>query len=206
VGEGRGGRQEEAPQAATGGGLGIATSTARGQCPPAPNRTIDADERPDPDQRETLPLATAAEYILDECRMVLPGIQALFGFQLIAVFSAGFAEKLSRSEQMLHLGAIALTALAVALIMTPAALHRSMGSRTVSDLFVRVSSRLLFASMFPLALSISVEFYLIARVIVGGSVVVLFAIALLSIFVAFWFIFPEARGLHRRIGGSSHDP
>jgi len=34
--------------------------------------------------------------------MVLPGIQALFGFQLIAVFSDGFANKLTRAEQRLH--------------------------------------------------------------------------------------------------------
>jgi hypothetical protein len=31
--------------------------------------------------------------------MVLPGIQALFGFQLIAVFSPGFEQKLTLAEQ-----------------------------------------------------------------------------------------------------------
>ena len=35
--------------------------------------------------------------------MVLPGIQALFGFQLMAVFSPGFWERLDSSEQRLHL-------------------------------------------------------------------------------------------------------
>src|SRR6266481_2681346 len=55
---------------------------------------------------EKLPLSKAAEYLLDECRMVLPGIQALFGFQLIAVFNARFEEKLSFSELRLHLLAI----------------------------------------------------------------------------------------------------
>jgi hypothetical protein len=44
-------------------------------------------------ESEELPLSKAAEYVLDECRMVLPGIQALFGFQLIAVFSPGFREE-----------------------------------------------------------------------------------------------------------------
>jgi hypothetical protein len=131
---------------------------------------------------------------------------ALFGFQLVAVFSAGFPEKLTRSEQLIHLGAIALTAIAVALIMTPAALHRAMGSQTVTKLFVHVSSRLLLLSMFPLALSVSLEFYLIARVIVGGNAVTLFAIALFAIFAMLWFVLPEARGLQRRIGGSRHDP
>src|SRR4051812_38445673 len=104
---------------------------------------------------EQLPLSQAAKYLLDECRMVLPGIQALFGFQLIAVFNSAFADKLSPLEQRLHLFAIALVAMAVAIIMTPAALHRQKGPYQVTDTFVRVSSRLLLWSMVPLALSIS---------------------------------------------------
>lgn len=34
--------------------------------------------------------------------MVSPGIQALFGFQLIAVFNSRFAEELTEREQRLH--------------------------------------------------------------------------------------------------------
>jgi hypothetical protein len=30
--------------------------------------------------KEELPLAEAVTYLLEECRMVLPGLQALFGF------------------------------------------------------------------------------------------------------------------------------
>jgi hypothetical protein len=50
--------------------------------------------------KEKVSLDSAATHILEECRMVLPGIQALFGFQLIAVFNEGFAEKLSSNEQL----------------------------------------------------------------------------------------------------------
>jgi hypothetical protein len=32
------------------------------------------------------------EHIMQEARMVLPGVQALFGFQLVCVFSQGFAQ------------------------------------------------------------------------------------------------------------------
>src|SRR6266511_756732 len=103
-------------------------------------------------QREELPLSKAAEYLLEECRMVLPGIQALFGFQLVAVFNQAFSEKLTSGEQRLHLLAIALVAVAVAIIMTPAALHRGIGPMQVSATFVRASTRLLLGSMLPLAL------------------------------------------------------
>src|SRR6266436_538126 len=109
------------------------------------------------DEREELPLTKAAEYLLDECRMVLPGIQALFGFQLIVVFNAGFDQKLSATEQDLHLTAIALVAIAIAIIMTPAAYNIQTAPREVTDDFLRISTRLLLWSMFPLAIAISLD-------------------------------------------------
>ena len=153
------------------------------------------------DKREELPLSKAAEYLLDECRMVLPGIQALFGFQLIAVFNMGFDEKLTPPERQLHLIAIALVAIAVAIIMTPAALHRQKGPYYVSDTFVRVSNRLLLASMAPLALGISVDFYLICRIIVGGPFVAVLAAGMLLLFIGLWFVLPRAGRLQKVISG-----
>jgi len=146
---------------------------------------------------ERLPLTKAAQFLLDECRMVLPGIQCLFGFQLIVVFSTDFSTKLSVPEQHLHLLAIGLIAIAVALIMTPAAYHRQAGSRHVSKTLVRMSSRMLLASMVPLALSICIEFYLVAQVLLDHSLVPVFAIALLMVFALLWFVLPRvliARG------------
>jgi len=157
---------------------------------------------PAQEKREELPLSKAAEYLLDECRMVLPGIQALFGFQLVAVFNSAFEQKLNPYEQRLHLLAIALTAIAVAIIMTPAALHRQKGPYEVTDTFVRVSSRLLLWSMAPLALSISIDFYLVARVITHTRLVSLLGVALFVFFLILWFVLPRARCLQRAIGGS----
>lgn len=39
---------------------------------------------------QPLSLDEAARYLVEECRMILPDIQALFGFQLIAVFNQRF--------------------------------------------------------------------------------------------------------------------
>src|SRR5574338_697608 len=75
-----------------------------------------------PAQNEKLETKDAVRFLLEECRMVLPGVQALFGFQLIAVFNSTFAEKLGHFEQDLHLSikSSGLAALAAALLMTPA--------------------------------------------------------------------------------------
>src|SRR4051812_20042005 len=99
-------------------------------------------------ETESLPLSRAVKFLLDECRMVLPGIQALFGFQLIVVFNAGFSELLTDRERHLHLAAIGLIAVAIAFIMAPAACHRQVDPRTLSDAFVRLSTRLMLLSMF----------------------------------------------------------
>jgi uncharacterized protein DUF6328 len=146
---------------------------------------------------EKLPLSKAVEMLLDECRMVLPGIQALFGFQLIAVFNEGFSDKLGPGEQRLHLLATGLVAVAVALIMAPAALHRQTGAQHVSEAFIRSSSRLLLCSMLPLALGICLDFYLVARMILENRWSAALAAALLAVFLALWFGLPRVYGARR---------
>jgi len=131
--------------------------------------------------------------------MVLPGVQALFGFQLIAVFNAGFAEKLSPFEHKLHLVALTLVALAAMLIMTPAALHRQTGPREASEQFLRVGGRLLLCSMLPLLGGIGLDFYLIARIVLGDAQeAAAMALTLAALIATCWFLFPRVyRELYR---------
>src|SRR5678816_4135833 len=89
-------------------------------------------------------------HLLEECRVVLPGIQALFGFQLIAVFNQTFWNRLDLSQQSLHFGAISLVVFAVALVMAPAAYHRQIKEKVRAQHFIALSSRFLLWSMFPL--------------------------------------------------------
>ena len=121
----------------------------------------------------------AAEHLLDECRMVLPGIQALFGFQLIAVFSPGFDQKLSLAEQRLHVFALALVAVAVAIVMT----------------------RLLLWSMVPLAAGITIDCALILGLVFDGVRVVILSSTLFAVFFILWVLLPRVGALQRALGG-----
>lgn len=133
--------------------------------------------------------------------MVLPGIQALFGFQLIAVFNTGFNEKLSHPEQLCHLVAIGLVAVAVAFVMGPAAYHRQTRIREISEHFIVVSSRLLLWSMVPLMFGISLDFYLIARLILHNEIVsAVLSILLLCVFGTLWFLLPRWDFLRQLLG------
>jgi len=125
--------------------------------------------------------------------MVLPGIQARFGFQLIAVFKEGFSKRLTDDMQRMHLGAIALTCVAIGLIMTPAAYQRQAMPRSVNDDFIRLSSRLLVWSMFLLATSISLEVYLVASVILKNGWAIAVGFAAIILFMSLWFVLPWGR-------------
>ncbi len=124
--------------------------------------------------------------------MVLPGVQALFGFQFVAVFSDAFATKLSSDEQILHLVALVSVACAAGLVMSPAALHRRSERRIISEAFIAWSSRLLAWSMAPLALGTALDVYLVARLITHSPIrAAVFALGVLLVFILLWLILPR---------------
>jgi hypothetical protein len=156
-----------------------------------------ADERPQHEEREKLPLSKAAQHLLEECRMVLPGVQALFGFQLIAVFHPSFHERLSAAERYAHLCATALVVIAIILIMAPAAYHRQVGTHEVTETFLRLSTRLLLLGMMPLAIALCLEFYLVSQIIADGWLSRIAATAVFAFVVVAWFVLPRSRSLQR---------
>jgi hypothetical protein len=144
-------------------------------------------------ERQELSLNDAATHVLEECRTVVRGMQALFGFQLIAVFRAAFTEQLSSAERTLHLAAIVLLTIAILLVMAPAALHRQTEPTSVSVRFITISSRQLMASMAPLAIGICLDVYLVARVIVRSrGLAGIVAVFLLGVFIVLWVLLSRA--------------
>jgi hypothetical protein len=149
---------------------------------------MEAKDGPMP-ERQRLELFQAAEVLLEECRMVLPGIQGLFGFQLVAVFSAHFHEQLSHGEQLLHLLAIALTSWPSRWSWRrPPPIGRPTCEVTLA--FIRLGSRLLLWSMAPLALGLCIDFYLVARVI-SGSVALAWSAGAVRGVRWFWYFLPR---------------
>jgi hypothetical protein len=146
-------------------------------------------------QREQVGLSQAASYLLDESRMVLPGIQATFGFQLIAILNSRFTD-LEALEQRLHFLSLTLVAIAIALVMTPAAYHRITGVTHVSTRFLATSSRLLLVGMAFLAVGISVDYYVVGVLVFGHRGVAIAAAILLGAFTGLWFLFPRSRRRH----------
>jgi antibiotic biosynthesis monooxygenase (ABM) superfamily enzyme len=83
--------------------------------------------------------------------------------------------------------------------MAPAAIHRQTQQRSVSERFVWLSSLLVLASMYPLALGMSLDVYLIARVVFGtpGIGLALSAV-LLALLMLLWTVLPRLEGNKNR--------
>jgi hypothetical protein len=139
-------------------------------------------------------LSAAVSHILEEARMVLPGIQAMFGFQLVAVFNQVFQERLLPAEQYLHFAATALVALSFGLILTPAAYHRQAEPEQISERFVILSTRLLRLGMVPLMIGICLDFYLIGILTTYNvTFSIISAFILLLVLMTLWYILPKSR-------------
>src|SRR5205823_13962950 len=74
------------------------------------------------DEKPT-PLPAKIDQMLTEARVIIPGAQALLGFQLTVTLTRSF-EQLSASSRLIHVVALCCVAVAIILLMTPAALHR----------------------------------------------------------------------------------
>ena len=143
-------------------------------------------------------LKAKIEQALTEVRVVLPGAQALLGFQFASLLVEGF-EKLPQSSKYVHFVSLSLIALAIILMMTPAAYHRLVEEGEDTEHFHRVASRMLLASMVPLALGITGDFYVVARKVTesAGLAAGLAALALAT-FYGLWFGFTLYRRKQRR--------
>lgn len=136
-------------------------------------------------------LEEEATHATDEARMVLPGVQAILGFQLIAVFNQRF-EELSEGEQLLHLLAFFLVALAMGLVMTPAAYHRQVERGRITRQFVDLASLLLSAAMVPLLLGVALDAYILVRMVTPSRLEALWgALAVASVLAMLWFGLPQ---------------
>ena len=131
------------------------------------------------------------QFALDEARMILPGVQALFGFQLIAVFNQRFDDVLGTPERAIFLVALVSITAACALVMAPAAYHRQVERGQVSEHLLVFTSHLLALALLSLMIAITCDVYLVAWVVTGDTAISI-AIATLCLcgIALLWYAIP----------------
>jgi DMSO reductase anchor subunit len=125
--------------------------------------------------------------VLTEARVVLPGAQALIGFQFVAILMESF-ERLPNVSKYVHLASLALIALTIILLMTPAAYHRIVERGEDTEHFHRFASKMVIASLVPLALGLCGDFYVVVEKVTESQLVsVVSTLVVLAVFWELWF-------------------
>jgi Family of unknown function (DUF6328) len=146
--------------------------------------------RPMQDETTDVSLKSKIEQMLTEARVIIPGAQALLGFQLIAVLTKAFNE-LPPAFKYVHCIALSAVTLSVILLMTPAALHR-IGFRGEDDpAFFAIGSRFVVAGSVPLAVGIAADVAVVFYKAIGNeSVALASGLASLSVLLGLWLGYP----------------
>jgi Family of unknown function (DUF6328) len=143
-------------------------------------------------------LEKKVEEVLTECRVVLPGAQALLGFQLAIVLMEAF-DRLPVSSRYVHLASLGAIALTTVLLIAPAAYHRIVERGEDTPSFLRFASATLVASLVTLGLGMAGDLYVVVGKVTESRGIAI-AAASLGLFVLYgaWFGFTLARRGRRR--------
>ena len=150
--------------------------------------------------RESTPLPDKVEQLLTESRVVLPGAQALLGFQLTVTLTRAFQE-LPFESKAAHVVALCCVAFAVILLMAPAAFHRISFAGEDDPAFLRLGSAFVIAAPAPLAAAIALDTYVaVRRALDSSSTALILAACALLVLLGLWYGYPLLRRRRREPG------
>jgi hypothetical protein len=130
------------------------------------------------------------EHMLTEARVLLPGAQALLGFQMAVLLTDSFSD-LPAGSTALHAVALCCITLAIILLMAPAAFHRIAFGGQNSEGFYRLGSRFVIAAAAPLAVGIAGDFYVaVARALQSPILGAAMAAIIGTVLAMLWFVQP----------------
>ena len=135
-------------------------------------------------------LHTKIEQMLTEARVILPGAQAMLGFQLIVTMSRVFSE-MPACATFSHFAALGAMILSVVLLITPAAVHRLSFAGREDPSFHRIGSGLITMALVPLAAGIALDCAVAAwRLTMSSGTAMLSGIAIFLLLIGIWYVWP----------------
>ena len=130
--------------------------------------------------------------LLNELRVVLPGVQVLFAFLLAVPFSQRFAQ-LTALQEDVFFAAFLCTTVATALLIAPSVYHRLRWRERDKEQILRTSNRLAIAGTAFLAAAIVAVVYLVTDLIYGVFTSVVVTLAAAVMFAGLWYALPLVR-------------
>ena len=127
--------------------------------------------------------------LLQELRVVLPGVQVLLAFLLTVPFSARF-ESVSQLQQVVFFGTLVCTAVSTGLLMAPSAHHRLLWRQQAKEHRLQMANRLTITGIVLLIPGIVGAMFVISDMLFG-SVAAATTTATISLFLVYvWFVMP----------------
>jgi hypothetical protein len=152
------------------------------------------------DKTVRTPLDVQVDQLLTEARLIIPGAQALLGFQFAVTLMRAFAE-LPDAVKMLHVAALCCIGLAVILLMAPASIHRIAFDGEDDPAFVKVASWFVIAAPLPLAFGIALDTFVAAgRALQSDRAASLLSLAATVVLLGTWYVYPLAQRFLKKRG------
>jgi uncharacterized protein DUF6328 len=131
--------------------------------------------------------------LLNELRVVLPGVQVLFAFLLTVPFTNRF-QRITETQEQVFFATFLLTTVATALLIAPSAYHRLRWRQHDKELMLRASNRLAISGMAFLAAAITGAVYLVTDLIFEARAAITLVIAATVLCYSwFWYGLPLMR-------------
>lgn len=140
--------------------------------------------------------------LLQELRVLLPGVQVLLAFLLTAPFSARFPD-MTDAQRAGYFAALLCAAAATALLMAPTTYHRIRFRARDKERMLRMGNRCVLAGTVLLAASVSIALYVVTDFLFNRTASVLVAIGSAVVYAALWYLLPVAR--HLSDGGRRYE-
>jgi hypothetical protein len=139
---------------------------------------------------------------LTELRVILPGAQALFGFQVTAVLTDEFG-RLPEASRYVHLASIAVVAVAVIMLIAPASYHRIAARGNAEEGVLNYAVRMMLPAEGLIAAGLVGDAYVTVGIISRNEAAAIgIAIAAFAVFGALLYVAPLlARGRRARGNG-----
>jgi hypothetical protein len=134
---------------------------------------------------------TARELIelLQELRIVIPGVQVLFAFLLTVPFSQGFT-KLDALQRGVFFATLLGTAAATALLIAPSSHHRLLFRQGVREQRVELGNLLAILGLAFLVPAMVGVLFVITDLIFGSVAAIFVTVIVTLFFVLLWFVLP----------------
>ena len=127
--------------------------------------------------------------LLQELRVILPGVQVLLAFLLTAPFQQRFAA-IPGSMRNAFFAAIVCATLATAFLIAPSAHHRMRWRAGDKERLVRIGNRMAIVGTVFLAAAIVLALYVVSDVLFTTNLAVLTAIGALVLCAGLWYVVP----------------